>query len=61
MITDEQIKEAGMELDNLLLDSLPQRGDLEFSKRFEKKMDKLIYRRKNPLAHCNLFKTTCNR
>lgn len=56
MITDEQIKEAGMELDNLLLDSLPQRGDLEFSKRFEKKMDKLIYRRKNPLVSHPVFR-----
>lgn len=56
MITDEQLKEAGRELDGALLDSLPERGDLDFSRAFERKMNRLIYRKKHPVMSHPVFR-----
>ena len=42
MITEEFMKDAALELDGMLLDRLPERGELDFSPAFERKMKKLI-------------------
>ena len=42
MITEEFMKKAALELDGMLLDRLPERGELDFSPAFERKMKKRL-------------------
>jgi len=56
MISDESMKEAALELDGMMLDNLPDRGELDFSPAFERKMKKLIYRRKHPVMSHPAFR-----
>lgn len=56
MITEEFMKEAALELDGMLLDRLPERGELDFSPAFERKMKKLIYRKKHPVMSHPVFR-----
>ena len=56
MITEEFMKEAALELDGILLDRLPERGELDFSPAFERKMKKLIYRKKHPVMSHPVFR-----
>lgn len=53
MITDEMIAEAAAELNQALIDSLPDphKCKHQFSKRFERKMEKLIHRVNHPFRH----------
>ena len=56
MISDDFMKEAALELDGMMLDNLPDRGELDFSPAFERKMKKLIYRRKHPVMSHPAFR-----
>lgn len=53
MITDEMIAEAAAELNQALIDSLPDPHECkhQFSKRFERKMEKLIHRVNHPIRY----------
>lgn len=53
MITDEMIAEAAAELNQALVDSLPDPHECkhQFSKKFERKMKKLIHRVNHPIRH----------
>lgn len=53
MITDEMIAEAAAELNQALVDSLPDPHECkhQFSKKFERKMKKLIHRVNHPVRH----------
>ena len=53
MITDEMIAEAAAELNQALIDSLPDPHECkhQFSKKFERKMEKLIHRVNHPIRH----------
>lgn len=53
MITDELIAEAAAELNQALIDSLPDPHECkhQFSKKFERKMEKLIHRVNHPIRH----------
>lgn len=56
MITDEMIAEAAAELNQALIDSLPDPHECkhQFSKKFERKMEKLIQRTNHPIQHAML-------
>ena len=56
MISDDFMKEAALELDGMMLDNLPDCGELDFSPAFERKMKKLIYRRKHPVMSHPAFR-----
>lgn len=53
MITDEMIAEAAAELNQALVDSLPDPHECkhQFSKKFERKMEKLIHRVNHPIRY----------
>lgn len=53
MITDEMIAEAAAELNQAVVDSLPDPCECkhQFSKKFERKMEKLIHRVNHPIRH----------
>lgn len=53
MITDEMIAEAAAELNEAMIKSLPDLHECkhQFSKNFERKMDKLIYRVNHPIRY----------
>lgn len=53
MITDEMIAAAAAELNEAMINSLPDPNDCkhEFSKKFERKMDKLISRVNHPIRY----------
>ena len=53
MITDEMLAEAAAELNQALIDSLPDPHECKhhFSKKFERKMEKLIHRVNHPIRY----------
>ena len=53
MITDKMLAEAAAELNATMLDSLPDPAECRhtFSKHFERKMKRLIYRTNHPIQH----------
>lgn len=53
MITDEMLAEAAAELNQALIDGLPDPHECkhQFSKKFERKMEKLIRRVNHPIRH----------
>jgi hypothetical protein len=53
VITDEMLAEAAAELNEALINSLPDPHECkhQFSKKFERKMEKLIYRVKHPTRY----------
>lgn len=58
MIPEEQLKEAALEADKILLAAVPEEEncDHEFSPAFEEKMKKLIHRRKHPVLTHPMFR-----
>lgn len=61
MITDEMIAEAAAELNEAMINSLPNPDECkhQFSKKFERQMEKLIFRVNHPIRYKVLSRVAC--